>query len=138
MKRFNMVLAILIVAVACVMALPALSVQAAPSHATGTIFADAKGDACAGIGLAGGSCSGSGSATTANNFVATLINIFSVVVGVIAVIMIILAGAKFISSGGDTSKIASAKTSIIYAIVGLVIVVGAQAIVRFVLNNAKV
>jgi hypothetical protein len=52
--------------------------------------------------------------------------------------MIILAGAKFISSDGDTSKIASAKTSITYAIVGLVIVAAAQAIVRFVLTNSKV
>lgn len=64
-----------------------------------------------------------------------IINIFSWVVGVVAVIMIIIAGFKYITSGGNDSQVASAKNTILYAIVGLVIVALAQVIVRFVLNN---
>lgn len=71
-----------------------------------------------------------------NNIIRTVINIFSVIVGVIAVIMIIYGGFKYITSGGDSGKISAAQQTIIYAIVGLIIVALAQIIVRFVLSRA--
>lgn len=77
--------------------------------------------------------------TDTSNFQSLLgrvINIFSIVVGVIAVIMIIVGGLRYITSGGDTSKVGGAKTTIIYALVGLVVVAVAQLIVHFVLNQA--
>lgn len=64
-----------------------------------------------------------------------VINIFSLIVGVVAVIMIIIGGFKYITSGGESSNVSGAKNTIIYAIVGLVIVVLAQVIVHFVLNR---
>jgi len=64
------------------------------------------------------------------------INIFSVIVGVVAVIMIIFGGFRYITSGGDSGNISSAKQTIIFAIVGLVVVALAQIIVRFVLSRA--
>ena len=51
--------------------------------------------------------------------------------------MIIVAGIKFITSQGEPSNVASAKNTILYAIVGLVIVAFAQIIVKFVLNKAN-
>lgn len=71
-----------------------------------------------------------------NNIVTTVVNIFSIVVGIVAVIMIIVGGFKYITSGGDSAKVTSAKNSIVYAIIGLVIVALAQIIVQFVLNKA--
>lgn len=68
---------------------------------------------------------------------AKAINIFSLIVGVIAVIMIIVGGLKYITSGGDSSNVSGAKNTIIYALVGLVIVALAQFIVRFVLNTSN-
>lgn len=65
----------------------------------------------------------------------TVINIFSLIVGVIAVIMIIIGGLKYITSGGDSGNVTSAKNTILYAIVGLIIVALAQIIVRFVLGK---
>ena len=73
--------------------------------------------------------------STVNNIITTVINLFSVVVGVIAVIMIIYAGLKYITSGGDSAKITSAKNTIVYAIIGLIVVALAQFIVKFVLNK---
>ena len=64
-----------------------------------------------------------------------VINIFSVVVGSVSVIMIIIGGFRYIISGGDSAGVSSAKNTILYAIVGLVIVLFAQVIVRFVLSN---
>jgi hypothetical protein len=47
--------------------------------------------------------------------------------------MIIWGGLRYITSGGDSAKITSAKNTIIYALIGLVVVALAQFIVKFVL-----
>ena len=73
--------------------------------------------------------------TKVNGLVEDIINIFSWVVGVISVIMIIFGGFKYITSGGDAGKVTSAKNTILYALVGLVIAALAQLIVLFVLGN---
>ncbi|HSX30403.1 MAG TPA: hypothetical protein VLE99_00595 [Candidatus Saccharimonadales bacterium] len=73
--------------------------------------------------------------TNVNSIIKTVINVFSVVVGVVAVIMIIVGGFRYIASGGDSNKITGAKNTIIYAIIGLVVVAMAQFIVQFVLNK---
>lgn len=67
---------------------------------------------------------------------AEVINLLSAIVGAVAVIMIIVGGFRYITSAGDSTKAASARNTIIYALVGLVIVALAQVIVRFVLENA--
>lgn len=63
------------------------------------------------------------------------INIILWVVGVSAVIVIIVAGLKYVTSAGNPSAISSAKTTILYAVIGLVIAILAYAIVNFVLNS---
>jgi hypothetical protein len=49
--------------------------------------------------------------------------------------MIIVGGLKYITSGGDSGNVSGAKNTILYAIVGLVVVALAQIIVRFVLTR---
>jgi len=71
-----------------------------------------------------------------DKLVTDIVNIFSVIVGVVAVIMIIYGGFRYIISGGDSSNVTNAKNTILYAIVGLVIVALAQFIVKFVLSKA--
>lgn len=95
---------------------------------------------CGGVELKVGTCdpaTGGGAAeTSVNSLIKNVINIFSLIVGVISVLMIILGGFRYITSGGDSGKVSTAQQSIIYAIVGLVIVALAQIIVRFVLARA--
>ena len=74
--------------------------------------------------------------TQVNSLITTIINIFSVVVGIVAVIFIIYGGFKYITSGGDSGNVTGAKNTILYAIIGLIIVALAQFIVRFVLAKA--
>ena len=50
--------------------------------------------------------------------------------------MIIYGGFRYITSGGDSGKVTGAKNTIIYAVIGLVIVVLAQVIVKFILDKA--
>jgi hypothetical protein len=70
-----------------------------------------------------------------NNLITQIINVFSVIVGIIAVVMIIWGGLKYITSGGDSGNVTGAKNTILYAIIGLIIVALAQFIVRFVLSK---
>ena len=65
----------------------------------------------------------------------TIVNLFSLVVGVVAVIMIIIGGLKYITSGGDSGNVTGAKNTILYAVIGLVVVALSQVIVRFVLEQ---
>jgi hypothetical protein len=70
-----------------------------------------------------------------NNIIHIVINIFSLIVGVVSVIMIIIGGLKYITSGGDSGNITGAKNTILYAIIGLVVVALAQVVVKFVLSK---
>ena len=78
-----------------------------------------------------------GDETELNDLLADIINIISVIVGIVAVIMIIYGGFKYITSGGDSGNVTGAKNTILYAIVGLIIVALAQFIVKFVLNTSS-
>ena len=70
-----------------------------------------------------------------NSIIKTTIDLFSLVVGVVAVIMVIIGGLKYITSSGDSGNITGAKNTILYAIIGLVVVALAQFIVQFVLGK---
>ncbi len=67
-----------------------------------------------------------------NSTVGSIVNILLWVVGILSVTMIVWSGFKYITSAGDTSKLASAKSTLIYAVVGLIIAIMAYAIVNFV------
>lgn len=98
----------------------------------------AKESACAGIGLTtggGNGCDPAPGSPTINGVIETALNILSFVVGVAAVIMIIIGGFKFITAGGDSSKVSNAKDTILYSVIGLVVAALAQVIVKFVLNK---
>ena len=55
--------------------------------------------------------------------------------GIIAVIIMIIGGFMYITSAGDSGKVSRAKDTIIYAAVGLVVIVVGQAIIIFVLDK---
>jgi Type IV secretion system pilin len=96
---------------------------------------------CDGVSLEAGAATGCPTAGDENaglNAIITLvINVFSVVVGFIAIVMMIYGGFKYITSSGDSGNVTSAKNTIMYALIGLVVVALAQLIVRFVLAKAN-
>jgi hypothetical protein len=112
-----------------------IGVSGLVAGSTGTASAATPKDAvCEGVtSVSGTSCgSASGSLTT---LIKTIINILSFVVATVSIIMIIFGGFRYITSGGDAGKITTAKNTILYAIVGLVVVAFAQFIVQFVLGK---
>jgi hypothetical protein len=84
-----------------------------------------------------GQCNTAGvdATTRINNIVHTIVNLLSAVVGVVAVIMIIVGGLRYVTSGGNDTSVTSAKNTILYAVIGLVVVALAQIIVRFTLSK---
>jgi len=121
------------------LALPLAIVPAA--HAASTMnLADLSG-ICTGASLQVGTnstnpCSGSaGSTASLNAIIKFALNLFSIIVGIIAVVMITVGGLKYIVSGGDSQRVSGAKDTILFAIVGLVVVALAQVIVHFVISS---
>lgn len=69
-----------------------------------------------------------------NGILKKITNLIALLAGVVAVILVVISGFQFITSGGDPGKVASARSALIGALVGVVIVVAAQAILVFVLR----
>lgn len=92
-------------------------------------------EVCRGVGAATGTgCSSGVSLTTV---IRNIINVFSIIIGIVAVVMIMVAGFKYITAAGDSGNITSAKQTLIYAIVGLVVTALSQFIVHFVLDTVS-
>jgi hypothetical protein len=65
----------------------------------------------------------------------TVTNILLFLVGAVSVIMLIIGGIRYVVSGGDQAAVTSAKNTILYAIVGIVIAFLAYAAVNFVIES---
>src|SRR5665213_2415046 len=57
------------------------------------------------------------------------------IIAAVAVLIIVLAGLKFVTAQGEPQEVAKARSTIIYALIGLVVAVSAEIIVSFVLNK---
>lgn len=65
----------------------------------------------------------------------TILEVVSGIIGALALLMIVVSGLRYITSAGDPQKASSAKNGIIYALVGLIIAIMAEAIIAFVINR---
>ncbi len=54
---------------------------------------------------------------------------------VLAVILIIIAGLMFIFSQGNSESVGRARSTVLYAVIGLVVAISGQAVVSFVLGR---
>lgn len=72
-----------------------------------------------------------------NNVVGQAIRIALGALAAIAILIIVVAGFQFALSQGDQAKVKTARQTILYAVVGLVLAVSASVIVTFVTNNIK-
>lgn len=66
-----------------------------------------------------------------------IINTILFVLGIVAVIMIIIGGIRYVTSNGNAQQVNSAKDTVLYAVIGLIIAIMAYAIVNFVLARLK-
>ena len=96
-------------------------------------FANAQTDAaCVGLTATGGSCD-AGKGLMAN--FQTIANTLIFIVGAISVLMVIIGGLRYVLSGGDSAGLKSAKDTILYALIGVVVSVLSYALVAFVISR---
>lgn len=81
------------------------------------------------------STGGGSSKTDIGDVIKTVVNVLLFLVGSLSVIMIIVGGIKYTVSNGDSSSVSSAKNTIMYAVVGLLVSIFAYAIVNFVVTR---
>jgi uncharacterized membrane protein YidH (DUF202 family) len=94
----------------------------------------AQDEICMGVNVDDAGCAAADDSSL-RGIIHAAINLFSVTIAIVAVVMIIYAGFRYVTSEGDNSQIAAAKNTLLYAVVGIVIVAMAQLIVRFVVDN---
>ena len=70
-----------------------------------------------------------------NGIIKTIVEVLLMAVGAISIIMIVIGGILFALSSGDAQKAAKARSTILYAVVGLIVSVFASAIVNFVFDG---
>lgn len=64
-----------------------------------------------------------------------IIQVISFIVGVAAIVGIVVSGLRMILANGDSNAVANARSGLLYSLVGIVVVIFAQAIVTLVLNK---
>lgn len=74
----------------------------------------------------------------ADSIIKNIIDFALMAIVVVSVFMLILGGFKYTTSNGDSNKVTSAKNTIMYAIIGLVIAIFSYAIVNFVVSKLGV
>jgi hypothetical protein len=79
--------------------------------------------------------SGSNNIYGENGILIKVVDLICVIVGIVAVFMLMIAGFMYVTSGGDSARTNTAKNTLLYAIVGIVIVAIAQIILSFTIRH---
>lgn len=69
------------------------------------------------------------------NEIQNILQIVFGIVGALAFLMIVISGLRYVLSAGNPDRTSRAKDGIVYALVGMVIAISAEAIVTFVIGN---
>lgn len=95
-----------------------------------------NGAACSGQAASNPLCAErSGAGNKLNQQIKNITNVILFLLGAVAVIVIIIGGLMYVVSAGDPGKAKTAKDTILYAVIGLVVALFAGAIVNFVVAN---
>jgi len=73
--------------------------------------------------------------TSAEVVLNTALNSVYMIAGIVAVIVIIIAGYMYVTSQGDSAAVTKAKNAILYAVIGLVVIILAFSITWFVIGR---
>lgn len=98
-----------------------------------SVYADTTTQVKEGVNRIGGT----DNTTNLTDLVGIIINVILFIAGAVAVVMIIIGGIKYIISNGNDTMVTSAKHTIMYAVIGLIIVLLAFAIVNFIIDGIK-
>jgi hypothetical protein len=72
---------------------------------------------------------------TGTSMIGDVIDLLLYILGIISVIMIVIGGIRYATSNGDPGSTKSAKDTVLYAVIGLIVAILAFSIVNFVLGS---
>ncbi len=70
-----------------------------------------------------------------NGVIIKVTNIIAYIAGIAAVIILVVSGIQFITSGGDSAKVATARKTIIGALVGIAVIVLAHTLIVYIVKR---
>lgn len=125
------------------LAVPALMLSVAAFSAPTYAACSTDEDAADSMTLCGGATSSHGGEQPTSLFgvggvFQTVTNVLLFVIGAVSVVMLIIGGIRYTVSQGDSSAVTSAKNTILYSVVGLLVAILAFAAVNFVIGSFAV
>lgn len=91
-----------------------------------------SGSDCSALGI---KCDGNETPNSLLDTIQTIVNAGLVLVGIVAAIYLVLGGVRYIFSEGETDQTAKAKNTIIFAVIGLILIGLSALIVNFVIED---
>ncbi len=110
-----------------------MAIMAASSLSPMVLAVDPVKSVQNGVNAAGGE--GTKGDTALKGSIQQVVNILLFLLGAIAVIMIVVGGLRYVLSGGDASQVTSAKNTILYAVIGVIVALLAYAIVNWIIDK---
>lgn len=127
MRRAKLLLATFLATAGLFAAAPALAIDCSSASSLNTVQC--------GVNSVTSSNQNQSSGGNIDDTIRAVFQIITLIAGVLAVIMLIIGGLRFVTSGGSQDAVKNARNTILYAVIGLFIVVIAQLLVHFVFNN---
>ena len=90
------------------------------------------GGDCGALGI---TCTGSEDTDSLNNTIVTIVNVVLGLIGLLAAGYLVLGGIRYITSEGDDGKTEQAKNTILYAVIGNIVIGLSAAIVNFIISD---
>ncbi len=120
--------------IALVVFMGAMTVMIAYPNSPLALAVDPTTEVCSGVeAVSGQDCDTANGSAELSGVVEAVIRILQVFAGLLSVFYLIYAGIKFITSSGGSDGVKTAKNTILYVAVGLIVVLIAEGIIRFVL-----
>jgi hypothetical protein len=94
--------------------------------------------ACSGGGASSAVCTDSKTVSTTDPIqteIGDATHVVAIIGGVVAIIIMLIGAIRYINSGGDSNAVSSAKNTILYAAVGIVVIVLSQSLIVFVVDR---
>jgi uncharacterized membrane protein YidH (DUF202 family) len=91
-----------------------------------------SGGDCSELGI---SCSGGEDTSDLIHTIMNIVNVLLTLVGIVAAMYLVLGGVRYVLSEGEEDQTRKAKNTIIYAVIGLIVIGLSAAIVNFAISD---
>lgn len=73
-----------------------------------------------------------------NNIIDSILGVITYIAGILAVILILVSGYRFVTSGGNPNAITQARQTLMYALIGIIVVAVSQSLILFIFSKVTI